>query len=85
MCKFCDDYCLVKLFHTKDDNLPEWREHRVYASLVSVYWNKELKRPQGTSTHRIRKLKYCPSCGIRFGSKEFHTYYKDFIKRERFL
>lgn len=80
MCKFCDDYCLVKYLHSKHD-IPEGNEHRFYASLVSVSWNKNLRRPQGTSTHRMRKLKYCPSCGIRFGSKEFHKYYSEFFKK----
>ena len=81
MCKFCDDYCLNKKWYSERAEETNKREHRVYASLVSTYWNKELRRPQGMITFKIRKLKYCPSCGIRFGSKEFHKYYKDFIKK----
>ena len=76
MCKFCDDYCFVKRYCGKGIE-SDWREHRVYVSLQSVYWNKELRRPQSTQTFKMRDLKYCPSCGIRFGSKEFNKYYKE--------
>ena len=90
MCKFCDDYCLQKFLdeRTKFDLTQKRRwdlEPRMYASLVSVIWDKINKQSRGSVINKKRVLKFCPSCGIRFGSKEFNEYYKNWKKKEKVI
>lgn len=83
MCKFCDDYCFVKYYDElyKDETKNDHFENRIMAACVSVTWNKQYHRIQGRVTYEARSLKYCATCGVRFGSKEFGKYYKEWLKR----
>lgn len=83
MCNFCDNYCFVKNNSKSEKNNKISNEHKVYVKMIDVVLDSKIKAPKLKVQYPMRKLKYCPSCGIRFGSKDFNSYYKEYVEKRK--
>jgi hypothetical protein len=80
-CDFCNDYCRARYFKERYDDSEYHTDF--FARFCSRIFCEKIGDYTGTSTTECRKIVFCPSCGIKFNSKEFEEYYQNYLKENK--